>query len=109
MMFFDPMWLLFSAPALLLMLWAQAKTRGAYSKYSEVRNMMGLNGAQVARTILDANGLHDVQIEEVPGELSDHYDPREKVLRLSSDNYHGRNLAAVGVAAHEAGHALQHA
>jgi hypothetical protein len=107
--FFDPTWLLFSIPALVLMLWAQAKTRGAYSKYSDVRNMLNIPGWQVARTILDANGLRDVQIEEVPGELSDHYDPTSRVLRLSPGVARVPSVAAMGIAAHEVGHAIQHA
>ena len=109
MMFFDPLWFLFSLPALILMLWAQAKTRGAYSKYSEVRNMLGVPGWQVARTILDSNGLRDVEIEEVPGELSDHYDPTTRVLRLSPGVARVPSVAAMGIAAHEVGHAIQHA
>ena len=108
-MFFDPYWILFSLPALALMLWAQAKTRGAYTKYSEVRNMLGVSGAQVARQILDSNGLRDVQIEEVPGELSDHYDPTTRVLRLSPGVARVPSVAAMGIAAHEVGHAIQHA
>jgi uncharacterized protein len=108
-MFFDPMWLLFSVPALLLMLWAQAKTRSAYSKYSEIRNMLSIPGAQVARRILDSNGLRDVTIEEIPGELSDHYDPSTRVLRLSPGVARVPSVAAMGIAAHEVGHAIQHA
>ena len=108
-MFFDPLWLLFSLPALGLMLWAQAKTRGAYSKYSEVRNMLGIPGWQVARQILDHNGLHDVVVEEVPGELSDHYDPTTRTLRLSPGVARIPSVAAMGIAAHEVGHAIQHA
>jgi Zn-dependent membrane protease YugP len=107
-MFFDPYWFLFSIPALLLMLWAQAKTRSAYSKYSEIRNMHGITGWEVARRILDSNGLRDVQIEEVPGELSDHYDPTTRVLRLSSGVARVPSVAAMGIAAHEVGHAIQH-
>ncbi|HZQ99719.1 MAG TPA: zinc metallopeptidase [Chloroflexota bacterium] len=108
MFYFDPLWLLFSLPALALMLWAQAKTRGAYAKYSELRNMVGMPGWQVARRILDANGLTDVQIEEVPGELTDHYDPTSRVLRLSAGVARVPSIAAMGVAAHETGHAIQH-
>ena len=108
-MFFDPYWFLFSLPALVLMLWAQAKTRGAYSKYSEIRNMQGIPGWQVARQILDSNGLRDVEIEEVPGELSDHYDPATRVLRLSPGVARVPSVAAMGIAAHEVGHAIQHA
>ncbi|HEY3108252.1 MAG TPA: zinc metallopeptidase [Chloroflexota bacterium] len=106
-MFFDPYWFLFSLPALVLMLWAQAKTRSAYSKYSEIRNMHGIAGWQVARQILDSNGLRDVEIEEVPGELSDHYDPTTRVLRLSPGVARVPSVAAMGIAAHEVGHAIQ--
>lgn len=109
MFYFDPLWLVFSVPAMLLGLWAQAKTRGAYSKYSEVRNMLGIPGWQVARQILDTNGLQDVAIEEVPGELSDHYDPTTRVLRLSPGVARIPSVAAMGIAAHECGHAIQHA
>jgi Zn-dependent membrane protease YugP len=91
------------------MLWAQAKTRSAYSKYSEIRNMHGISGGQVARQILDSNGLRDVEIEEVPGELSDHYDPTTRVLRLSPGVARVPSVAAMGIAAHEVGHAIQHA
>jgi uncharacterized protein len=108
-MFFDPLWLLFSIPGLLLGLWAQARTRGTYNKYSEVRNMLGVPGWQVARQILDHNGLHDVVVEETPGELSDHYDPTTRTLRLSPGVARIPSVAAMGIAAHEVGHAIQHA
>ncbi|HRJ41555.1 MAG: zinc metallopeptidase [Caldilineaceae bacterium] len=101
------LYILISLPALLLGLWAQAKVKSAFKKYSRVRTERGLAGAQVARMILDSNGLHSVGVEEVNGFLSDHYDPRSKTLRLSPDVYRSSSLAAVGVAAHEAGHALQ--
>lgn len=101
------LYILFSLPALLLGFWAQAKVRSAFSKYSKVRTGRGIAGAQAARMILDESGLYDVNVEEVSGFLSDHYDPRAKVLRLSPQVYQGNSLAAVGVAAHEAGHALQ--
>jgi hypothetical protein len=108
-MFFDPMYFVFMIPGLLLMLWAQSKVKGAYAKWSKAPNAAGLTGAQAARRILDANGLRDVPVERVPGELSDHYDPRQRVLRLSDGVYGTGSIAAVAVAAHEAGHALQHA
>lgn len=95
-------------PALILALYAQAKVRGAYARYSRVRSQSGLTGAQVARRLLDANGLSNVDIEMIGGTLSDHYDPRTQVLRLSEDVYRSDSIAAVGVAAHETGHALQH-
>ena len=108
-MFFDPLWFVFAVPGLLLMLWAQAKTKSAYAKYSQVPNMVGLQGWQVARRILDSNGLQDVQIEETPGELSDHYDPTTRILRLSPGVGRTASVAALGIAAHEVGHAIQHA
>ena len=101
------LYILISLPALLLGFWAQAKVKSAFNKSSKVRTARGLAGAQVARLILDSNGLHSVNVEEVNGFLSDHYDPRSKILRLSSDVYKSPSLAAVGVAAHEAGHAIQ--
>ena len=102
-------WLLFALPGLLLGLWAQMRVKSAFSKYSRVGTARGITGAQAARMILDHYGLYDVQIEEVKGFLTDHYDPRKKVLRLSPDVGRSSSLAAVGVAAHESGHALQHA
>ena len=101
------LYILFSLPALLLGLWAQAKVRSAYNKFSKVRSHNGLTGAEVARKFLDSNGLFDVDIEMVKGFLSDHYDPGKKVLRLSPDVYRSNSLAAAGIAAHEAGHAMQ--
>ncbi len=106
-LFFDPIYFVFLAPALLLMFWAQMRVKSAFRHGQEVP--ASLSGAAAARHILDESGLQSVGIEETQGTLSDHYDPREKVLRLSTDVYHGRNAAAVGIAAHEAGHALQDA
>src|SRR5262245_3398907 len=100
-------YLMFVAPALILAAIAQMWIRSAYAKGQAIAT--DISGFFAARKILDAAGLSDVPIEEVAGQLTDHYDPKAKVLRLSSDNYHGRNLAAVGVAAHESGHALQDA
>lgn len=100
-------YLLFALPALLLGLWAQARVRSAFAKFSRVAMPGGYAGAEVARRILDANGLSHVRIEPAGGFLSDHYDPRTDVLRLSPDVYQGRSVAAAGVAAHETGHALQ--
>ncbi len=109
MMFWDSHYLLFVfLPGLLIGLWAQLKLHSAFSKYSEVPIENGMTGAEAARHILDQAGLTDMPVEEVPGQLSDHYDPTKRALFLSSDNYHGRSVAAVGVAAHESGHALQH-
>ena len=101
-------YLLFSLPALLLGFWAQIKVKGAIQKYSKIRTLTGYSGADVARRMLDSNGLRDVNIEETRGFLSDHYDPRSKTLRLSPENYRGNSIAAAGIAAHESGHALQH-
>lgn len=102
-------YLLISLPALILGLWAQFKVRSAFAKNAEIRTYTGMTGAQVARRILDTNGLQAVAVERVEGFLSDHYDPRHRVLRLSPQVYDGNSLSAAGVAAHEAGHALQHA
>jgi len=104
---FDPYYFLFIAPALILGLWAQARVRLAFAVAQGIA--APLSGAAAARHILDSAGLQDVGIEQVPGHLTDHYDPRHKVLRLSSEVYANRSLAAVGIAAHEAGHALQDA
>ncbi|MCX6044924.1 MAG: zinc metallopeptidase [Chloroflexi bacterium] len=106
-MFFNPLYLVFALPALLLGLYAQMKVKSSFEKYSRVRSARGLTGAQAARHILDENGLQHVTVERVDGFLSDHYDPRSKTLRLSSNVYDTPSLAAVGVAAHETGHALQ--
>jgi uncharacterized protein len=106
-MFFDPMYFLFIAPAVLLGMWAQLRIHSTYGQAQ--RLAAPLSGAAAARHILDSAGLTDVSIEEIPGQLTDHYDPRGKVLRLSQQVYESRTLAAVGIAAHEAGHAIQHA
>ncbi len=107
MFFFDPRYLIFALPGLLLGLWAQARVRGAFNKYSKVKTMRGLTGAQVARALLDEQGLTHVTIEESKGRLSDHYDPRSQVLRLSPEVYRTPSVAAAGIAAHELGHAMQ--
>jgi hypothetical protein len=106
-MFFDPLYLVFALPGLLLGLWARSRVNGAFNKYKQVRTAQNVTGAEVARTLLDAQGLHNVQVEEVQGFLSDHYDPRTKVLRLSPEVYRVPSVAAAGIAAHEMGHALQ--
>jgi len=89
-------------------LWAQFKLRGAYARYSQIGTQLHVSGAQAARDILDRNGLQQVEIHEVPGELSDHYDPSRRAVFLSSDIFHGTSIASVAVAAHEVGHAIQH-
>jgi Zn-dependent membrane protease YugP len=96
-------------PALIFAMYAQAKVQGTFSKYARVRNRYGYTAEEVARKILDSMGLYDVRIERVPGNLTDHYDPRARVLRLSESVYGSESIAAIGVAAHEAGHAIQHA
>jgi Zn-dependent membrane protease YugP len=106
---YDPTFLIFMVPALILGLIAQAAVQGRFKKYSQVRTMRGLTGAQAAREILDSNGLSGVRIEETQGFLTDNYDPRSQTLRLSPDVARSTSVAAVGVAAHESGHALQHA
>ncbi len=106
-MIFDPMYLLFVAPAMLLGLWAQFRIKSTYARAQQMP--APLSGAAAAQHILDEAGVQGVPIEQVQGHLSDHYDPRNKVLRLSPDVYSGRSLAAVGIAAHEVGHALQDA
>ncbi len=90
-------------------MWAQAKVKGAFAKYSQFTTRSGLTGADVARKILQQYNIHDVTVEPVPGALSDHYDPRTKTLRLSEPVYASRSMAAFGIAAHEVGHAIQHA
>jgi len=95
-------------PGIILTLWAQMKVSSAYKKYSRVRSRSGLTGAQVARGILDSNGLRAVGIEPIRGKLTDHYDPRSGILRLSEGVYGSQSIAALGIAAHEAGHAVQH-
>jgi len=109
MLFFDPTYLLFIAPALLLSLWASFRTKAAFNKYSRVRAARGLTGAQAARVMLDGAGIHDVQILLTQGMLTDHYNPATKTLNLSEAVYASTSIAAVGVACHEAGHAIQHA
>ena len=102
-------YLLFLLPAMLLGLWAQIKVKGTFNKYNRISNSRGMTGEQAARMILDRNGLTYVKIEHISGELTDHYDPRDNVIRLSSSVYNSTSIGAVGVAAHEAGHAVQHA
>ncbi|MFA6564003.1 MAG: zinc metallopeptidase [Verrucomicrobiia bacterium] len=107
-MFYGPIdWLIF-IPCILITAWSQWKLRSTYAKYSQVGSTSGLSGSEVARHILNQEGLAQVPVEEVESQLSDHYDPRTRVVNLSSDIYHGTSLAALGVAAHECGHAIQH-
>lgn len=108
-MFFDYYYLILVVPALLFALWAQATVSGTFGKYSHVRSASHLTGEQTARRILDANGLQNIRVEHIRGNLTDHYDPSAGVVRLSDNVYFNDSVAAVGVAAHECGHAVQHA
>lgn len=108
MFYFDPMYFVFAAPALLLMLYAQWKVHSTYGKYAQVENIQHMSGARTARWLLDEAGLQDVPIEETPGNLTDHYDPGRRVLRLSTGVYNTPSVSAMGIAAHEVGHAVQH-
>jgi Zn-dependent membrane protease YugP len=108
-MFFDPMYLLFIAPGLLLALWASYRVRKAFDEFSQVRSEYGHSGAEAAEILLRHAGIHDVRVVPTNGYLSDHYNPLTKELALSEGVYHGRSVAAIGIAAHEMGHALQHA
>jgi Zn-dependent membrane protease YugP len=107
-MFYDAISWMFFIPSLIITIWSQWKLRSTYAKYSQVGSTSGLTGSEVARHILNQEGLAQVPVEEVEGELTDHYDPRSRSVHLSSDIYHGASLAALGVAAHECGHAIQH-
>lgn len=108
-MLFDPWYWLVIGVGLGLSLWASSGVKSAFAKWSKVRARSGVSGAQVAQAILRANGITDVTVEPVSGKLTDHYDPRSKTLRLSEPVYSSNSIAAVGVAAHEVGHAIQHA
>jgi uncharacterized protein len=108
-MIFDPTYLLFILPALALSLWASWRTHSAFKKYSRVRTLRGLTGAQAAREMLRRAGIPDVEVVPTRGFLSDHYNPANKTLALSEATYESSSVAAVGVACHEAGHAIQHA
>jgi len=108
MLFFDPLFLLIVGPTMLLAMWAQFKVKSAYGTWSARPNRRGMTGAEAARRMLAGAGLQ-LRIEQSQGTLSDHYDPTVRTLRLSPDVYHGRSVAALGIACHEAGHAIQHA
>lgn len=109
MFFFDPVYLMFMLPGLALSIWASYRTKSAFKKYSKVRSMMGHTGAQAAKAMLDRAGIYDVKITRSHGLLSDHYNPVTKSLALSEQVYDSPSIAAIGVATHEAGHAIQHA
>lgn len=106
-MFFDPVYFLFIIPGVLLAMWAQSRISSAYTHASQIPAARGITGAEAAQALLHASGVRGVEIETVPGQMTDHYDPSGKVLRLSWDVYQGNSLAALGIAAHEAGHAIQ--
>ncbi len=108
-MFFFDSTIVLLIPVIILALYAQNKVKGNYRKYSQFRNSANITGAQVARRILDNQGLSDVEVRVVKGVLTDHYDPRKRIVSLSEDVYSGASIAAAGIAAHEVGHALQHA
>jgi len=108
-MFLDPTYILIMLPALLFSMWASFKTKSAFKKYSKVRVMSGQTGAQAAQTLLDRAGITDVEVKPIRGMLSDHYNPMTKTLALSEGVYGQNSVSAVGVACHEAGHAIQHA
>lgn len=105
----DSLYLILVLPAILFSLWAQTKVQGTFSRYQKVHSYSGYTGADVARRILDDNGLYNVRIEHIKGSLTDHYDPKDQVVRLSDSVYGSNSIAALGVAAHETGHAVQHA
>lgn len=105
--YMDPTYILVLIGAVLC-LWANFRVTSTFKKYNKVRSSSGITGAQAAAELLNKQGIYDVQIEHVSGSLSDHYDPRSKVLRLSDDTYNSTSVAAIGVAAHECGHAIQH-
>ncbi len=109
MWLWDPVYFIFALPALLLALYAQYKVQSAYSRYARVRNRLGLDGVSAAEILLRHNGLYGVKIEGVPGVLTDHYDPRTKALRLSAEVARKPSVAAIGIVAHEIGHATQDA
>ena len=108
-MYMDPLYWLFLGAGMLLSLWAQFRVKSAFSRYSQVASRSGLTGADVAQRILQANGINGVRIEGIRGSLTDHYDPKTRTLRLSEGVYGTRSIAAAGIAAHEVGHAIQHA
>ena len=107
--YFDIYYLILIVPALLFGLWAQSQVNNNFAKYSKIGNMRGMTGAQAAEYILQQNGIYDVQVRHISGHLSDNFNPRNKTINLSDSVYNSTSIAAIGVAAHEAGHAVQHA
>jgi uncharacterized protein len=108
-MYLNPTYFIFMIPGLLLMLWAQSRVQGAYKKYGAIPNTLGLTGEQTAERVLQSAGLGNLPIKQIPGDLTDHYDPRDKTLSLSQGVYSRDSIAAMAVAAHESGHAMQDA
>lgn len=109
MYFWNPVYMMFALPGLLLAMWAQARIRSAYGRYLRVRNAQGITGVEAAEQLLRSAGLGRVSIEGTPGELTDHYDPRTRTMRLSQTVARSNSLAAISIVAHEVGHAVQHA
>lgn len=107
MWFYDSSFIIL-IPALIIAAWAQFKISSTFDRYSKIRSINGYTGAQVARMLLDSNGLNDVPVEIISGKLTDNYDPQHRVMRLSQDVFYGTSIASIGVAAHETGHAIQH-
>lgn len=107
--YFDPMYYLFALPGLLIALYAQAKVKSNYSKYSRIQNSAGFTGADIAREILRKNGIYNVDVRRISGNLTDNYNPRDNAIYLSDGVFGSNTISAIGVAAHEAGHAVQHA
>ena len=107
--YFDWTYLILVLPAIILAVAAQGKVSSTFNKYSKVQSHIGITGAEAARRLMEHNGIYDVSVERVSGNLTDHYDPSRKVLRLSDNVYSSTSIAAIGVAAHETGHAIQHA
>lgn len=108
MFYFDPYYLYFILPAMIIAIIAQVNVKSSFAKYSKINNYRGYTGYDIARKILDQNDLHNVRIEKIAGSLTDHFDPSAKVVRLSETVYNSTSVAAIGVAAHEVGHAIQH-
>ncbi|MCL5985400.1 MAG: zinc metallopeptidase [Actinobacteria bacterium] len=109
MFYFWDITFLMLIPALIFSIYAQIKVRTSFNRYSQIANSRGMTGAQAAQQILSANGVNDVKLDIAPGALTDHYDPRSRTLRLSRDIFFGKSISALGIAAHESGHAIQHA
>jgi len=108
-MIFDPMYFIIVGPGILLSLWATFKVKGTFKRFAQVSTVSGMTGAEVAKALLRRRNIRGVSVEPHEGWLSDHYDPAKRVVRLSPDVYYGRSISAIGVAAHECGHAIQHA